>query len=429
VKLDSPAIGGGNGEGMLVGGADGRVYLNQNPLLTIEKDGRVVGGYPNKNISVHGSHNASAPRPGYLVGPSEFLGTAPIPGGEAFYLNGNLGENYLFTEDGLFIQSIFKDTRGGFETPARAVRGMSMDAITAGGESFGGNFIRASNGKYFVTLGGTDARVMELTGFDSIHRFDGQFTYTPAQYAEAQTLNMARTAQSKAPKNYTVAQTQTPPKLNGKADEWPELLDESSKLLEIQDSPQTRFARVQARYDADNIYLAYRVFAPRGELNNAGQDERLMFKTGDAVDLMIGPESGRGEGNLRILLTRKAGQPFAILNQKVAPDAPKNQGFAFSSPWRTINFDRVVAVPEVTMASGAIKGGYFVEAAIPWSTLGPKPHAGLKLRGDVGVLFADNGGTQTVSRQYWSNKATGLVNDVPGEADLTPNLWGTFTLE
>jgi Zn-dependent metalloprotease len=40
-----------------------------------------------------------------------------------------------------------------------------------------------------------------------------------------------------------------------------------------------------------------------------------------------------------------------------------------------------------------------------------------------------DGGTQTIARHYWSNKATGLVNDVPGGADLAPRLWGTFTLE
>lgn len=44
------------------------------------------------------------------------------------------------------------------------------------------------------------------------------------------------------------------------------------------------------------------------------------------------------------------------------------------------------------------------------------------------MLFGD-GGTQTVSRQSWSNRATGLVNDGPGEADLEDKAWGTFTLE
>jgi hypothetical protein len=29
-------------------------------------------------------------------------------------------------------------------------------------------------------------------------------------------------------------------------------------------------------------------------------------------------------------------------------------------------------------------------------------------------------------RVYWSNKATGLTSDVPSEAMLTPQLWGTW---
>jgi hypothetical protein len=431
VKLSQAVLGGGNGEGTLIGGSDGRVYINQDPLLTVEKDGRVVGGYRNKNISVHGSHTATAARPGYLIGPSSFLGTADVPGvGEVYYLNGNLGENYLFTADGLYIQTLFKDTRGYFDTPAQAVRGMPMDATTAGGESFGGNFIRAANGKIYLTLGGTDAKVMEITGLDSIKRLDGRFEYTSQQYAEAQSLNLARIAKSTVPKIYTIKRSQTPAKIDGRADEWRELLDESTSVLDIQATPRTRYARVQARYDAENLYIAYRVFSPRSQMKNAGQDGRLMFKTGDAVDLMIGPEkSPKGEGNLRLLLTCKSDQPLVVLNQKVARDAPATEKFSFASPWRSIDFDRVLVVPAVQMASGSIKEGYFVEAAIPWSTLGIKPQSGLKLRGDVGVLFGDAGGTQTVSRQYWSNKATGLVNDVPGEADLSPNLWGTLVLE
>ena len=33
-------------------------------------------------------------------------------------------------------------------------------------------------------------------------------------------------------------------------------------------------------------------------------------------------------------------------------------------------------------------------------------------------------GTNRDARVYWSNKATGLVNDVPGEIMVQPNLWG-----
>lgn len=425
----------GNEGAMMMGGKNGRVYINQDPLTAIDAAGKVLFTYPSRHVSVHGSHTAKASRPGYLIGPNSILGTADMGGdiGEVFYLNGNLGENYLFTHDGLYIQTLFKDTRGYFDTPTQAAKGMSFDATTAGGESFGGSFAKTPDGKTYVTLGNTDARVMEVSGLQSIERLSGKFNYTPAQYAQAQTLMQKQVAQTNAPKVYSVARSAQAPAIDGKADEWPELLDDTAKVLEIQDSPQQRFGRAGARYDADNLYLGYRVFSNSGRMRNAGQDVRLLFKTGDVVDLMIGPARENAgaaiAGDSRILMTVFANEPIAILNQKVAPGAPAAQKFGFSSPWRTFAFDRVVRAPEVKVATSPMNGGYFVEAAIPWKVLGITPQAGLKLRGDVGILFADNGGTQTIARQYWSNKATGLVNDVPGEADLTPQLWGTFVLE
>ena len=421
----------GNNEGQLIGGSEGRVYLNQSPITAIDAQGRTLGTYPNDFVSVHGSHKATSAKPGYVIGPSSFLGTAQIPGvGEVFYLNGNLGENTLFTQDGMYIQTLFKDTRGYFDVPNRAVRGMPMDATTAGGESFGGNFVRAQNGVTYLTLGTTEAKVMEISGLESIRRLNGQFRYTPDQYAQAQTLLRDRVAQDNAPKSFAIARATTAIQVDGQATEWPELLDSNAPVIEIGEDANTRYARVALRYDDENLYAAYRVFGPRGQLVNAGQDARLMFKSGDAVDLMIGPnDAPDGAGNSRLILTRQAGQPLAMLNQKVAPGAPASQAFDFASPWRTIRFDRVVEATQVQMASGPIEGGTFVEAIIPWKTLGIAPRAGLQLKGDLGVLRGDSGGTQTIARHYWSNKATGLVNDVPGEADLTPELWGTLVLK
>lgn len=431
VKLDQPLLAHG-GEGSLMGGSEGRVYLNQNPLISVDKDGRVSGRYPSRHVSVHGSHTAKAAGPGYLIGPSSILGVADVGGdaGEVFYLNGNLGENYLFTHDGLWIQSLFKDTRGYFDTPARAVRGMPMDATTAGGESFGGNFVRTPDGKTYVTLGGTDATIIEVSGLESIRRLAGRFTYTPEQYVRAQRLAQERWVRTQTAKVYVITRTDAPAVIEGKADEWPELLDDTKPLLEIRESARQRYGRVSARYDADNLYLAFRVFSPRGRMRNTGQDERLLFKTGDAVDVMLGPSPPKNNANnLRLLMSVIADRPTAVLYQKSVPGTAPGDRVPFSSPWRTITFDRVTRPAPVKVASGAIAGGYFVEAAVPWKALDVRPGAGLKLCGDVGVLFGDNNGTQTVSRQYWSNRATGLVNDVPGEAELTPDLWGTFVLE
>jgi hypothetical protein len=67
------------------------------------------------------------------------------------------------------------------------------------------------------------------------------------------------------------------------------------------------------------------------------------------------------------------------------------------------------------------------EFSVPLKTLGLKGADGEMLRGDVGVLRGN--GFETLHRAYWSNKASGLVSDLPSEAELTPRLWGVWKLE
>ena len=76
------------------------------------------------------------------------------------------------------------------------------------------------------------------------------------------------------------------------------------------------------------------------------------------------------------------------------------------------------------MLAGA-DGNY--EVSIPLSALGLQPQSGNVIKGDIGVLRGDN--NTTVARTYWSNKATGIVSDVPSEAMLTPGLWGDWKFE
>jgi hypothetical protein len=69
-------------------------------------------------------------------------------------------------------------------------------------------------------------------------------------------------------------------------------------------------------------------------------------------------------------------------------------------------------------------GSYCVEAAIPLATLGLAAPGGTTLQGDFGVVYGDPSGTVNMLRSQWSNQATGLVNDVPGETMIAPHLWG-----
>lgn len=142
-------------------------------------------------------------------------------------------------------------------------------------------------------------------------------------------------------------------------------------------------------------------------------------------------------------MAQSSGGPVAVLCEPVSPDAVKagEHGEAFSSPWRTIRFDRVTDVSkaaELATSKGKInltnsRGSAtkemtrgFWEASIPLSVLGIKPAQGTALRADLGVLVGSGG--ETVQRIYWSNPAGGLVNDVPGEAMLQPQNWGTWKL-
>lgn len=71
------------------------------------------------------------------------------------------------------------------------------------------------------------------------------------------------------------------------------------------------------------------------------------------------------------------------------------------------------------------KGIY--EAAIPFNVIGLKNVNSMSTRGDMGLLIGDPSGTRL--RLYWSNKKTGIVSDLPSEAVLQSEEWGTLKFE
>ena len=75
------------------------------------------------------------------------------------------------------------------------------------------------------------------------------------------------------------------------------------------------------------------------------------------------------------------------------------------------------------------KNGYIVEAAIPLTALGLEPADGWTTTGDFGVTYGDPKGQDTVLRTYWSNQATGIVNDEVFELKLEPGNWGELIFE
>jgi hypothetical protein len=111
-----------------------------------------------------------------------------------------------------------------------------------------------------------------------------------------------------------------------------------------------------------------------------------------------------------------------VLYRPIAKTGPKNSAL-FESPLRTLKFDDVEDVSQYLQLAKGTPAGDF-EFSIPLAVLGLKPTPGSTLRGDMGLLRGD--GLRTTQRVYWSNKASGLVSDIPSEAELTPQLWGAL---
>jgi hypothetical protein len=175
----------------------------------------------------------------------------------------------------------------------------------------------------------------------------------------------------------------------------------------------------------DRLVAAYRSSDPN-LLVNSGSVANGPFKTGGALDLMIGAASSADPkraspvaGDVRLLVYQVQGKTRATLFRAVVPGT--SNPVPFSSPVKTITLDQVQDVSDqVQLLSNA--GNYAF--SIPWKTLGLKPVDGEKIKADIGILRGN--GLQTVQRAYWNNKATSITSDVPSEAELTPNLWGEW---
>ncbi|MFT6573479.1 MAG: hypothetical protein ACJA16_001663 [Akkermansiaceae bacterium] len=91
---------------------------------------------------------------------------------------------------------------------------------------------------------------------------------------------------------------------------------------------------------------------------------------------------------------------------------------------RQKKLDHVSRIVEDKLETKIEGNGYAITARVPLADFGFKPNPGQRHRADFGATFGNAGGTDTNLRSYWSNQSTGLVDDIPGEIMLSPNLWG-----
>ncbi len=436
--------------------ADKRVFSFPPPLpfSSYSVGGGTVGAatwsYPNMWPGLHASHEAAVPdRPGMLIGPTRLLGHDVTPrGGEAgplIFLNQNMGNLVVFTSDGLMVTTLFEDSRTGqpWRMPGRT-RNMRVDHLTLKDETFWPTVTQCRDDGtiYLCTGAASTSSLVRVEGLERIRRLPAKtLTVDAAVLARctAWQADLERERQAlSAPRVLTVPVAAAAPTVDGNLADWAgaswAAVDERGTGANFDSNSKPYAVFASLRISGSRLYAAWRS-NEKGLTVNTAEQATAPFKTGSALDLMLGtnpaaPVDRRQAvaGDLRLLVTRRpdgtSTKTWAVLYRAVVPGTADGAKVPFSSPWRTITFDGVTDVSaEVELAQK--EGDY--EVSIPLAALGLKPAAGSRLRGDLGVLRGRDG--QTSQRVYWSNKATGITADVPSEAELQPGLWGTFELK
>jgi hypothetical protein len=129
-------------------------------------------------------------------------------------------------------------------------------------------------------------------------------------------------------------------------------------------------------------------------------------------------------------VTRQDGKPLAVIYR------PKVKGFTgtptvLSSPTGKESFDAIEVTDRVGLDYKKTADGYSAVVTIPQNLIGLALKPGEQLKMDLGVIYGNATGTRTSMRSYWvNNSATANITyDVPSEARLEPDQWGTASVE
>lgn len=319
---------------------------------------------------------------------------------------------YLVTTDGLYVGTMMEDTMLG----PTSLRGESACY-----------YYQAPNGAPYLINGANQAEhIFKISGLDpgSVGRFEGAYQVSEADVQKA--AEMRAVPEIKAPPKPVIGVSwlKKAPVIDGSLSGW----NMSSGVT--LDGGNGRTAEVALGRDEQNLYLAYKVHE-RNPMRNGGADWQSLFITGDCVDLMLQCDSKADPkrrnavvGDQRLLLTLFQDKPVAVLYRPVVPGTASPVHLASAQIDQVIKLDsaKVVITRDVEHSS------YVVEASVPLKDLGINAKEPGELRGDAGVIFADETGKGRSLRLYYYNKNTQMVNDLATEATLQPGEWGKIAM-
>lgn len=371
---------------------------------------------------------AKSPRPGgqgVLVETSRVLGYPVRPrageAGAVWMLNSDKGGVYVFTMDGLLLQTLGGDVRRvpPLRTP-EARPGDVLGPFSFGEETFWPTVTQLTeSGSIYLAAGKEYTALFRVEGWETVRRLaPWTVELAPDDAAPARRQQAAGTQERR---QMTVSvHPAGAVTVDGDLAEW----DGADWVTLDAD----RGLRAAVAVAGDALVVAYRTGRPDLLDNSLADGLPYVFTTGGALDVMLRTRPSRTPeptpGDVRVVVTRagdpRTGPVRAARFEQVAdhPDGP----VTYASPIGEVRFD---AVRDVSDAVRLGQEGGDVEVAIPLRVLGVSGRAGRTL-GDVGLLLGD--GAETLERLYWNNTSASLVSDVPSEARLEPARWGLWNV-
>ena len=415
--------------------SDDSLFISLLGPISFLNHGELVAQYhsqwPNRNFG--GAPVPVQQYPGQLVNTGRPLGDLVSPGsGEAgpiLGINGEYGNAYLMTWDGIYITQLLEDTRTHplwrFAS-GQIGRDDLIEGVSANREQFWPTLNATHDGVVYFVAGKEHSSILRVDGLESVERLDlGSIQVTsemldgkPGQVTEDYTL------QEK--KEMTAQLTVDGHRTDGVLSDWNK---ETWVTIDEMEGVKAALAA-----DDDSLYLAVQSEIP-DLLNNSGQDGyQLNFSTGGGIDLWLGVETANKtrtkavEGDFRLFITREGADPEngplrATLSEKVAPDAPPEEAYTYES---AIDQVMIESVRDVTISLAFRQNGGDYEAAVPLSALRLAPDPGNVILGDIGVVIGD--GVEAKRRIYWNNKSWVTVSDIAREAEFKPEYLGLITI-
>ena len=135
-------------------------------------------------------------------------------------------------------------------------------------------------------------------------------------------------------------------------------------------------------------------------------------------------------GDVRILVTRREGKPFAVIYRPKISDF-QGKPTVLKSPTGQESFDQIEVTDRIGLEYNKLRDGFRALVTIPLKFINLLPKPNMKLKMDVGYIYGNKVGNKTALRKYWNNNSfsANVTYDIPNESRLEPHEWGNAIIE